>query len=280
MQPTVRTPVAGELQRARVMEELMLDVRRDWFGARVVPLGHAIAVTEAGGEMVMCVNEDGPGADRLIAEAARRGAYVVATDYSRPPDLGARLRLAGFSPVQRNATYVLDQTAYAEGLPAEQPEVRRSGLLQLLRRRERPAVSVQIIDENDLRAWNGVCWRAFGARYTEAASLLDKQAAFHNMGGAARWYLATVAGRPAGTAIVYQGDEAAQVLAVGTLPSLQGRGVATAVMRRLLTDWLQDGHGFLFLDTTPGSGAERLYLKLGFMPAYLREVYAPGRSLP
>ncbi|HWI52543.1 MAG TPA: GNAT family N-acetyltransferase [Symbiobacteriaceae bacterium] len=280
MQPTVRTPVTGDWERAQVMEDVILDVRRDWFGARIVSLGRAVAVLEAGGEMVMAIDEDGPGADRLIAEAAQRSAYVVATDFTRPPDLGARLRRAGFAPVQRHATYILDETAYQRSDDPEPPAGRRTGLLQMLRRRERPAVAVHRISEAELPEWNGVCWRAFGARYSEVASLLDKQSAFRNMGADANWYLATVAGRPAGTAILYQDDEAAQVLAVGTLPSLQGRGVATAIMRYLIADWQQQGHGFLFLDTNPGSGAERLYLKLGFVPAYLREVYAPGRPLP
>jgi len=280
VQPTVRTPVTADWERAQVMEEVILDVRRDWFGARVVSLGRAVAVLEAGGEMVTAIDEDGPGADRLIAEAARRSAFVVATDFSRPADLGARLRRAGFAPVQRHATYILDETAFQSSRDPDPPVDRRTGLLHLLRRRERPAVAVHRISEAELHVWNGVCWRAFGARYSEAASLLDKQSAFRNMGADASWYLATVAGRPAGTAIIYQGDEAAQVLAVGTLPSLQGCGVATAIMRHLIVNWQQEGHGFLFLDTSPGSGAERLYLKLGFVPAYLREVYAPGRPIP
>ncbi|HWI60544.1 MAG TPA: GNAT family N-acetyltransferase, partial [Symbiobacteriaceae bacterium] len=280
MQPTVRLTALDERQRAAIMEDVIMAVRQLWFSAAVIPLGRAVGVQESGGEMIMAVDEDGPGADGLIAAAAKRGAYVVATDYSRPPDLGARLRLAGYSAVQAHRTYLLDEEAFAAATEAGPRETRRQGLLTMLWRRDRLPVEVHRITEAELPHWNAVCWRAFGARTSEGVSLLDKQIAFRNMGASARWYLATAGGRPAGTAIVFQGEEAAQVLAVGTLPSLQGRGIATAVMKQIIREWQAEGHGFLFLDTSPGSSAEKLYLKLGFVPAYLREVYAPGRPLP
>lgn len=280
MQPTVRLPAPLSRNQALIMENVIMAVRRLWFGATVVRRGSAMGVVEAGGEMVMCVDEDGPGADQLIAAALERHAYVVATGFSRPADLPARLRMAGYAPVQSHSTYLLDEDAFAAAQAAPPaPEPRGHGLLTMLWRRESGPITIRQIDGDGLPVWNTVCWRAFGGRGSEAASLLDKQTAFLNMGNSARWYLATVAGRPAGTAILYQGDEAAQVLAVGTLPALQGRGVATAIMKQLVLDWQQSGHGFLFLDTSPGSGAERLYLKLGFVPSYVREVYAPGRTI-
>jgi ribosomal protein S18 acetylase RimI-like enzyme len=280
MQPSRRQAPAGERERGVIMEDVIMAVRRLWFGAQVVPMGRAVGVVECGGEMVMHVDEDGPGADRLIGAAAARGAYVVVTPQSRPADLGARLRLAGFTLVQSHATYLFDQTVSAiEKAPAAQEPVRRSGLLSLLRWRGAAQVDIHQIDAAQLAQWNGVCWRAFGSRFSESASLVDKQTAFQNMGASARWYLATVGGRPAGTAILYQDAMAAQILAVGTLPAFQGRGVATAVVRRVIADWERYGQGFLFLDTTPGSPAERLYLKLGFVKSYLREVYAPAQPL-
>lgn len=262
------------------MEEVIIAVRRLWFGATITPLDGAVSVGEAGGELLMCLEADGDGADRLIADAARRGAYVVATDCSRPLDLRARLRRAGFGPVQSHGTYVLDEAAFERAVSSHAARGRgegRPGLLGLLwrRERERPAITVQRIGADQLPQWNEVCWRAFRARSTEAGSLIDKMTAYQGMGDRAWWYLATIGGRPAGTAILFQGEGAAQVLAVGTLPSLQGRGVATAILQRLIRDWQAAGRGFLFLDTDPGSNAERLYLKLGFVQAYVREIHAP-----
>lgn len=280
MQPSRRHTPAGQSERAVIMEDVIMAVRRLWFGAQVVPLGRAVGVVEFGGEMVMHVEEDGPGADRLVAAAAGRGAYVVVTPHSRPADLGARLRLAGFTVVQSHATYLYDQTAAVTAATTAPPEGgRRSGLLSLLLKRPAASVEIRQITAAELPQWNAVCWRAFGSRFSEAASLVDKQTAFQNMGASARWYLAAVGGRPVGTAILYQDAQAAQILAVGTLPAFQGRGVASAMVRRLIGDWERFGQGFLFLDTNPGSPAERLYLKLGFVKSYLREVYAPAQPL-
>lgn len=281
LQPSV--PAYGALSpqdRALIMEGIMLQVRQRWFGAQARPAGCATAVVEPGGEMFMCVSGDGPHIDSLIDQAVCRNAFVVATSHSRPHDLSARLRQAGFRALHSQQTYVLDEAAYAR-VRAEPPAPqRKSGLLGLFQRNALPEVNVHAIGPGELYQWNQVCWRAFGGHGNELLHLEEKRQAFEAMGGAARWYLALAGGRPVGTAVLYQGEEAAQVLAVGTLPSVRGRGVATAVMRRLIADWQAEGWGFLFLDTTPGSGAERLYLRLGFVPAYRREVYGPpGRPV-
>jgi GNAT superfamily N-acetyltransferase len=170
---------------------------------------------------------------------------------------------------------VWDPEAAATG-PAIRALPARRGFFGLLGRRQKvPAITVRQIGADELPTWNGVCWRAFGGRGSESDALREKRQAFRSMGASARWYLATADGRPAGTAILHQTPELGQVLAVGTDPGARGRGVATAVMRSLLHDWQQEGSGFLFLDTTPGSPAEQLYLRLGFRAAYVREVYAP-----
>ncbi|HLN64151.1 MAG TPA: GNAT family N-acetyltransferase [Symbiobacteriaceae bacterium] len=269
-------PVPHSSERALVMERVIMAVRQLWFGAQVRPLGCATAVVEAGAEMLMCVDGDSARIDALVADAARRSCYVVATTASRPPDLGARLTRAGFRPVIAHNTYVWNPALYTD---TPRPDRPRRGLLRLLARPRLGAVQVRPIGRGELPVWNEVCWRAFGSRGSESFSLAEKEQAFDAMGDAARWYLAVAPdGRAVGTAILYQNEEAAQVLAVGTLPGYRERGVATALMRCLLADWQRTGRGFLFLDTTPGSPAERLYMQLGFEPDYLREVYAPAHS--
>jgi GNAT superfamily N-acetyltransferase len=269
----------GDREQAQIMEQVILLVRRLWFGARECPAGCATLVVEAGGEMLMCIDGDGPAGNELMIEAARRSAYVVTTSFTRPPDLAARLRQAGFRCAQTHGTFLLDEAAHRASLAPSavtpQTAAPKRGLFGLFHRPGPVEVVVRQIREDELPIWNAVCWRAFGGHTSELYSLREKQQAFRNMGDTARWYLATVDGRPAGTAILFQGPAAAQVLAVGTLPSLRGRGVAGAVMRHLIREWQAIGHGFLFLDTTPGSDAERLYRKLGFTSAYVREVYSP-----
>jgi GNAT superfamily N-acetyltransferase len=256
----------------QVMEQVMMAVRRHWFGAEVVPLNGATAVVEPGGQLWTCVDCDEERADQLVAAARRAQAYVVATSLSRPLDLAQRLRQARFRLVQRHGAYVFQPELADQAVPPRRP----SPLWHRLwwRSAARP-VTVRAISAAELPTWNRVCWRAFGRKGSEAQALREKEAAYRNIGDAGRWYLATVGGIPVGTAMVYQDALAAQVLAVGTLPSFRGRGVATALLRHLIREWREYGHGFLFLDTTPGGAAERLYCKHGFVAAYVREVYAP-----
>ncbi|HYG57379.1 MAG TPA: GNAT family N-acetyltransferase [Symbiobacteriaceae bacterium] len=266
-------------ERAMIMERVIMAVRRLWFRAELIPRGCATAVVEEGGELLMCIDDDGDRLTDLLPRAARRGALVMATSLSRPEDLSDRLIRAGFAPGQQQGAYVLDVDAYRSYKPpVPRAAGKGQGLWGYLRR---PApfqveVEVEAIGEADLPGWNHVCWRAFDPRMSETASLREKQHAFRTMGSRARWYMATAGGRPVGTAILYQEREAAQVLAVGTLPGYRGRGVATAVMRQLIGDWLQNPEGFLFLDTTMGSAAERLYLGMGFRLVYTRQLFAPG----
>lgn len=263
------------------MERVILQVRRLWFGAREFPAGCATAVVESGGEILMLIDGDVAEADELVADAARRGSFVVTTSFTRPADMALRLKRAGYRSVQAHGTFVLDPDIYrvhmGQGTSARPLAGRRRGLLGLFQRPGPADVVVRQIGEEELPLWNAICWRAFGGRSSEALSLREKEQAFRAMGADARWYLATAHGRPAGTAILFQAPEAAQILAVGTLPGLRGRGVASAVMHRLIGVWQASGHGFLFLDTTPGSDAERLYRRLGFAPVYVREVHAPSR---
>ncbi len=252
----------------------MLAVRQHWFGASAAPAEGAIRVREPSGELLMLVDTDGAGADRLVESAARHGSYVVVTDFSRPRCLVRRLRMSGFRRVHRHGVYTLEDPPILN----EPSHAKPGGLLGLLRGRLRTPVEVRQVGAADLPVWNRVCWLAFGRRHDEADSLAEKRRAYDSMGSAARWYLATVGGKPAGTAILYQEEMAAQVLAVGTLPVFRRMGVATAVMRHLIRDWLEEGVGLLFLDTAPGGPAERLYQRLGFRRRYVREVYAPVSS--
>lgn len=258
----------GADPRWSVMEDVLLAMREMWFGARANPFHCGLLLVEPEGELVARINGTPAAADELLAEAARRRAYVVVTPLDRPADLHRRLRAHGFYLVQRQGTYI-----HASGSPALRLGGRRS-LFSWLRRHL--PVDIEVIGAADLPVWNRVCFQAFGPRgQTEDQSLAEKERAFANMGQQARWYLARAGGEPAATAILYTGAAAGQILAVGTLPRFRGRGLASLLTRRALADFAAAGRGFLFLDTRPGSQAERIYLRLGFQPAYVRTIYAP-----
>lgn len=253
------------------MERVIVDVRRHWFGAQAEPLEYATRLLEPSGEMLVAVDAAPSHVGVLVSDALRRGTYVSTTNFSRPRDLGALLRQRGFRQIQRQGAYIYNPSLRQP----VQPHPERRGLFSLLRRRPPAEVTIQLIGAAEMREWNEVCCRAFGTKIPPAAALADKLRAFESMGSDAVWYLARQDGRAVGTACLYRGRHAAQVLAVGTVPAVRGQGVATALMVRLLADWEAAGEGFLFLDTTPGSPAERIYRRLGFHQAYLRDLYAP-----
>lgn len=251
-----------------VMEDVLLAMREMWFGATATPFYCGRLLVEPEGELIAQIDGSPAEADLLVAEASRRRAYAVVTPFTRPPDLPRRLRACGYHVVQRQGTYVYEPGTAAAKVP------QRRNLLSWFRR-ELP-VEIDTVGAADLPLWNRICFEAFGPRgLTEQQSLLEKQRAYANMGERALWYIARAGGEPAGTAILYTGPQAGQVLAVGTLPRFRGRGIATIITRRALADFATRGRGFLFLDTRPGSQAERIYLSLGFQPAYVRTVYAP-----
>lgn len=254
-----------------VMERVLLEQRRIWFDARTWQTAAACWCTESEGELVMLVDASPAEADNLITEARRRRAFVVSTPFSHPEDLAQRLVQAGMRRVQAQGTYIY------RGGPTLPPQPARRGfsLAGLLGARPGPLpVDVETIGLPGLAIWNKACYRAFAPRgVSEFESLTEKTRALRNMGEAGSWYLATHQGQAVGTAIRYQGQGAAIVMAVGTDPRWRGRGIATALMQAIVADHSRQGHGFLFLDTQPGGNAERLYLQLGFVPAYVREVY-------
>lgn len=264
------------VREAHVMESVLLSMRQIWFGASVRPFHGGLLVREPEGEIVTLVHADSAQASRLVEEAWARRAYVVATPYSTPGDLMVRLRRAGFRTIGRQGTYVYEGAELTEADLAPGPPPGKRSLLRWLAPRAPLPVAITPISSDDLETWNRVCWQAFAPRgVREAQSLVEKQRAFRAMGPHANWYLASHEGRPVGTTILYQGEQAAQILAVGTLSAFRGRGIATALVRRAIYDWQRGGWGFLFLDTLPGGPAERLYLSLGFRQAYVRQVFAP-----
>jgi GNAT superfamily N-acetyltransferase len=78
-------------------------------------------------------------------------------------------------------------------------------------------------------------------------------------------YLLRVDGDPASITLVLRTGSVAGVYAVATKPQYRGRGLAT----RLLAQARRDAAGGrLTLQVVEGSDAERLYLSVGFRPAY------------
>lgn len=245
------------------MERVFQRVREAWFGAKPHPLEGALLLEEPRGELLMHLDGSPEQAERLLRMASKRRAFVLVTDLSRPLDLRERLRHHGFG------LYHVGETFRYE--PGRAPKVGAHRPLANLR--------IETISHALLPLWSEVCRRAFGGRADQSVALAEKERAWRGMGEQARWYLAWCDGLPVATAILLQLEGVAQVLAVGTLPAMRGRGIASAMMRRLIRDWQVEQEGFLFLDTEPDGAAARLYQGLGFLPVYRRELWVPNRGV-
>jgi GNAT superfamily N-acetyltransferase len=267
----------------RQMEHSIAEIRQRWFEARLEPLPVGTLIREREGDLLVWGEAERQQVETWLGWARRRRAYIVETGLSRPHDLGAYLVRSGFREVQRQGAYLYSGAPAGRPapIPPDPQPLRGRGLLEWLRPKRPPArVEVREVSERDLPVWNRVCWHAFAPRtMDEERSLREKQRAFGNLQGCSHWYLAWVDGEPVGTAILYEGSTAGQILAVGTLPHARRRGVARHLVRHAIAVHTAAHATPLFLDTQPGSGAERLYLSLGFTPAYTRRTFAPLPTL-
>ena len=78
---------------------------------------------------------------------------------------------------------------------------------------------------------------------------------------------------PAGIALLFSQADLGYVDFVGTLPEFRCRGVASSLVRRAVADSRQLGNRWTALESVTGGDTERLYQKLGFRSAYLRNRY-------
>jgi predicted GNAT family acetyltransferase len=88
-----------------------------------------------------------------------------------------------------------------------------------------------------------------------------------------RLYLGCFRGEPAATLyLFFEGDEGG-INMVSTKEELRGKGIATVVLERVISDAQQMGIRLLSLETRWNSAPERLYRKLGFTTIARHEVF-------
>lgn len=88
-----------------------------------------------------------------------------------------------------------------------------------------------------------------------------------------RSYLALLDGEPAGGATARFGKDLTGIYGVATLDHARRRGVATALLARILADARAAGHDLVFLSAQSGSYAEGYYQRLGFVPRFATRTF-------
>ena len=87
-------------------------------------------------------------------------------------------------------------------------------------------------------------------------------------------YLGKVDDKPVSIASVYISKDVAGIYNVGTIPSYTKRGLGGALSRIAISEAVKHKVRRLLLQTELESEAERLYLKLGFKPAFSGEIWS------
>jgi N-acetylglutamate synthase-like GNAT family acetyltransferase len=130
-----------------------------------------------------------------------------------------------------------------------------------------PEVKVVVNDGSLTDVWTDVSMKGFGVPATLRESLIDMYRKAGNFKGT-RSYLGYFQGRPAGSCGLVSLNKVGGIFSVATAPEHRKRGVATALLSKAIADSVSMGNNLLYLITTKGSDAEKLYTSLGFKSAY------------
>lgn len=130
-----------------------------------------------------------------------------------------------------------------------------------------PGVNVVVDDGSLLDVWTDVHMKAFGVPVVLRDALLDMYGKAGQYEGT-KAYLGYFQGKPAGVCGLVSFNNVGGIFTVGTAPEHRRKGVAKALLQRAIGDSLSIGNNLLYLITTKGSDAERLYASLGFQVAY------------
>lgn len=192
-------------------------------------------------------------ADRLIADVV--GYYksmglktcFVVSPSTRPLTFADHLRRAGFE-----ITLEEDDMVYREPL---------EGFAST------PEVSIAVDDGGLTDVCTDVVMKGFGfpVMFRDAFAGMLRKGISHE---GTRYYIGYCQGNPAGGCGLFSFNGVGGIFAVGTAPEYRRKGIATALLRRAIRDSVSMGNNLLYLTTTKGSDAERLYMKLGFQVAY------------
>jgi GNAT superfamily N-acetyltransferase len=135
-----------------------------------------------------------------------------------------------------------------------------------------PDVNVVAIDRSLVDVWLDVFMKGFEVPVVLRDAFLDMFGKGLRYKGT-KSYLGYFQGKPAGVCALLSFNNVGGIFNVGTTPEHRRKGIAMALLHRTIADSLSIGNNLLYLITTKGSDAERLYTNLGFQVAYTRRLY-------
>jgi GNAT superfamily N-acetyltransferase len=142
------------------------------------------------------------------------------------------------------------------------------------------AIQVERIGPDSLALWSRTLVEAYEVEPRSGANIAGAWAALQAEPGEsaeARFYLASVEGKPVGTGLAWIRGETAGLYCGAVLPHARRQGVERATLLRRMADAAAVGCHTVLLQTDPGSPVEHLCVnRLGFRSEYVRELWGPA----
>jgi ribosomal protein S18 acetylase RimI-like enzyme len=139
-----------------------------------------------------------------------------------------------------------------------------------------PEVKVAVNEGSLTDVWTDVSMRGFGVPMVLRDALIDMYGKASHYKGT-RSYSGYFQGKPAGSCGLVSINNVGGIFSVATAPEYRRKGVATALLHKAIADSLSMSNNLLYLITTRGSEAEKLYTSVGFEVAsthYRYELYS------
>lgn len=134
-----------------------------------------------------------------------------------------------------------------------------------------PESTIEVYETRDIRLWNEVFMRAYSIGEGWRKELLRRERMFPEN---TRLFLAREPGSesPSGCILVHAEEEIVGIYCVGTVPERRHRGIAAAMLSKVETLSYQEGKRNLTLQTIESDGVTPMYLKLGYLLEFDRDV--------
>ena len=135
-----------------------------------------------------------------------------------------------------------------------------------------PEVKVAVNDGSLTDVWTDVWMKGFGVSMVLRDASIDMYGKASHYKGT-KSYLGYFQGKPAGSCGLVSINNVGGIFSVATAPEHRRKGVATALLHKAIADSMSVSNSLLYLITTRGSEAEKLYTSLGFEAAYTHYRY-------
>lgn len=196
--------------------------------------------------------------DKLIAKVVRYyesmglNPCFLVSPTTRPPTFANSLRKAGFERA-------LEEDSMVYSGKSRNLEVNHE-------------VKVAVNEGSLTDVWTDVSMRGFGVPMVLRDALIDMYGKASHYKGT-KSYLGYFQGKPAGSCGLVSINNVGGIFSVATAPEYRRKGVATALLHKAIADSLSMSNNLLYLITTRGSEAEKLYTSVGFEVAYTHYRY-------